>query len=550
MSHMSGMTCEVQNSVQNVSGSISSTVMDSSNCNFMGYERFGILVQDDISKADDLRSINLQNVIIPDGIAHTDDITGALNSEDAKVFDSFIQSEPHCSGAYLDGKSLLKDSMCLALNKTKKKPNNVVQSNDIMVKINSSKPTFNNSEQQIPQTIVNCIQNLPEHDVTRVRTVDPGTSLNSKDMGANNMNLMAPNVKSRRWEQKLVQIKTMEGEFSVTMWASGTSDDEYSESEQNIEDTETVSNAAEISPLSRKDSIFPTDETLLQEHVFFQHPHEILLHHQLVAPMAAPSLEFVEQEKDYKKYQIDENKPKEKKQPTQTKAISINNSKLSPNCVAQPSYAIAAQGNQLLGGHAVLPVDTQTLSETEAENDCDLPSQVSESSGALPFRMVPQGRLQTDASTMPPQLLYNNGSMASPANDNAPNESTEVSPYANDKKIACPHKGCHKYFRDSSAMRKHLHTHGPRVHVCAECGKAFVESSKLKRHQLVHTGEKPFQCTFEGCGKRFSLDFNLRTHVRIHTGDRPFVCPFDGCNKKFAQSTNLKSHILTHAKAK
>ena len=116
--------------------------------------------------------------------------------------------------------------------------------------------------------------------------------------------------------------------------------------------------------------------------------------------------------------------------------------------------------------------------------------------------------------------------------------------------VACPNAGCLKMFRDNAALRKHMHTHGPRVHVCAECGKAFVEGSKLKRHQLVHTGEKPFQCAFEGCGKRFSLDFNLRTHVRIHTGDKPYVCPFDCCNKRFSQSTNLKSHILTHVKNK
>lgn len=118
------------------------------------------------------------------------------------------------------------------------------------------------------------------------------------------------------------------------------------------------------------------------------------------------------------------------------------------------------------------------------------------------------------------------------------------------RNVQCPHPGCCKLFKDNAAMRKHLHTHGPRVHVCGECGKAFVESSKLKRHQLVHSGEKSFQCPFEGCGKKFSLDFNLRTHIRIHTGDRPFVCSHPGCNKRFAQSTNLKSHMLTHAKLK
>lgn len=38
------------------------------------------------------------------------------------------------------------------------------------------------------------------------------------------LNDLPMETKSRKWEQKQVQIKTMEGEFSVTMWASGTDD--------------------------------------------------------------------------------------------------------------------------------------------------------------------------------------------------------------------------------------------------------------------------------------------------------------------------------------
>ncbi|KAM3176231.1 hypothetical protein ACTXT7_006929 [Hymenolepis weldensis] len=146
--------------------------------------------------------------------------------------------------------------------------------------------------------------------------------------------------------------------------------------------------------------------------------------------------------------------------------------------------------------------------------------------------------------------VYNTQRLGVAAPTSFANQSHRGSAIQPGRAVACPHKNCGKLFRDNSAMRKHLHTHGPRVHVCAECGKAFVESSKLKRHQLVHTGEKPFQCNFEGCGKRFSLDFNLRTHYRIHTGDRPYICPVEGCSKRFAQSTNLKSHLSTHNKVR
>ena len=77
---------------------------------------------------------------------------------------------------------------------------------------------------------------------------------------------------------------------------------------------------------------------------------------------------------------------------------------------------------------------------------------------------------------------------------------------------------------------------------CTICSKNFKEKSKLIRHMLVHTGEKPYTCHF--CGKCFSVDYNLRTHERIHTGEKPFKCNFDGCFKSFTQSGNLKAHIL------
>lgn len=54
--------------------------------------------------------------------------------------------------------------------------------------------------------------------VNRVRTNNPSDIIMET--------IDTPMIKPRRWEQKQVQIKTMEGEFSVTMWASGASDED------------------------------------------------------------------------------------------------------------------------------------------------------------------------------------------------------------------------------------------------------------------------------------------------------------------------------------
>ncbi|VDI56786.1 Hypothetical predicted protein [Mytilus galloprovincialis] len=106
--------------------------------------------------------------------------------------------------------------------------------------------------------------------------------------------------------------------------------------------------------------------------------------------------------------------------------------------------------------------------------------------------------------------------------------------------LRCDYGGCGKVFTLNKYLKRHLLIHcGDKPFVCDMCNKSFTVKRYLKRHMLTHTDDKSYKC--EVCDKRFSNKDSLRPHMKMHTGDRDHICYV--CGQGFYQKRYMLKHF-------
>ncbi|KAJ3202032.1 Zinc finger protein plagl2 [Entophlyctis luteolus] len=77
---------------------------------------------------------------------------------------------------------------------------------------------------------------------------------------------------------------------------------------------------------------------------------------------------------------------------------------------------------------------------------------------------------------------------------------------------------------------------------CSVCSRPFAKRSRLRQHELSHTGIRPFACSHPDCDKAYSRKAHLDIHIRSHsTSDevrKPFRCTWGSTAQTGAASVD------------